>query len=308
MRKVRLGTRGSPMAVAQARKVARAIQDHTPDVTTELVTVTTSGDNWTGNLSRLGGKGAFIREIDEGLLAGDFDVAVHSMKDVPGDIPLPVGLQLAAYLPREQVHDALISRTGTPLRRMPRGARIGTSSVRRRAQLLSSYPQVSVRPIRGNVNTRLDKLLAGEFDALILASSGLARVDLERLVTELIPLNVMRPPVGSAVVVAQCRSDDADTLRVVQPMNDPRTEVCVTAERAFLRTVHGHCQSPISGYAQFIGENVVELQGAVFDLDGTTIVESHAVGDAADPYALGTRVAQDLIAQGSATLLDAIPH
>ncbi|MCA1821817.1 MAG: hydroxymethylbilane synthase, partial [Pseudonocardia sp.] len=188
MAHVRLGTRSSPMALHQAEQVAAALETLDPTVTTELIKVTTSGDQWMGDLAKLGGKGAFVREIDRSLLQGSVDLAVHCLKDIPGDVPDPQGLNFAAYLPRENIQDAVISRSGAPLTELTEGAVVGTSAVRRAAQLRLHYPHVQIKPLRGNVNTRLMRLDEGHFDAIVAAVPGLHRVGDAARITEILPL------------------------------------------------------------------------------------------------------------------------
>jgi len=197
MAHVRLGTRSSPMALHQAEQVAAALEALDPTVTTELIKVTTSGDQWMGDLAKLGGKGAFVREIDRNLLDGSVDLAVHCLKDIPGDVPAPQGLTVAAYLAREDVRDAVISRTGATLAELPEGAVIGTSAVRRAAQLRLHHPHLEIKPLRGNVNTRLMRLDEGHFGAIVAAVAGLRRVNEAHRITEILPLETMCPAVGA---------------------------------------------------------------------------------------------------------------
>ena len=308
MSHVRIGTRSSPMALHQAEQVVTAVKALNPTVTTELVKITTSGDQWMGDLAKLGGKGAFVREIDRSLLDGSIDLAVHCLKDIPGDVPVPEGLAFAAYLPREDVHDAVISRTGDPLARLPAGAVIGTSAVRRAAQLRLHYPHVEIKPLRGNVNTRLMRLDAGHFDAIVAAVAGLHRVNEAARITEILPLHTMCPAIGAGIIVLQCRAADAAVRALSARLNDAETHRHATAERAMLHALQGHCNSPIAGCASTEPNGKLSLRATVFSLDGSQWLDSHHWGVAEDPAALGYFVGADLLRQGARALIDTIAH
>jgi hydroxymethylbilane synthase len=308
MSHVRIGTRSSPMALHQAEQVVTALKALDPTVTTELVKITTSGDQWMGDLAKLGGKGAFVREIDRSLLDGSIDLAVHCLKDIPGDVPVPEGLAFAAYLPREDVHDAVISRTGDPLARLPAGAVIGTSAVRRAAQLRLHYPHVEIKPLRGNVNTRLMRLDAGHFDAIVAAVAGLHRVNEAARITEILPLHTMCPAIGAGIIVLQCRAADAAVRTLSARLNDAETHRHATAERAMLHALQGHCNSPIAGCASTESNGKLSLRATVFSLDGSQWLDSHHWGVAEDPAALGYFVGADLLRQGARALIDTIAH
>lgn len=292
------------MAIAQAERVAAALRQLMPGLHVELVLHTTGGDRWTGSLTALGGKGAFVRELDRAQLAGEFDVGVHCLKDIPGDVPLPEGLTIAAYPPREDVHDAVISRHGGGLEELPSGAVVGTSSVRRRTQLSRHWPQLQVEPVRGNTNTRLAKLDAADrFDALLLAVSGLQRIGQTARVTAVLPTEQMLPAVGAGVIAVTTRSDDPTTRDLVNRLNDPTTARAAAAERAMLRELAGHCQSPIAGLATTEADGNLRLRGAVYSSDGQTCLEACEWGD--DPEDLGRAVAAALAAKGARQLIDA---
>ncbi|MGH3977971.1 MAG: hydroxymethylbilane synthase, partial [Pseudonocardiaceae bacterium] len=248
-RMIRIGTRSSPMAVHQAEQVTAGLHAHAPHLDIELVKITTSGDMWMGDLSVLGGKGAFIREIDRALLDDEIDLAVHCLKDIPGDVPPPAGTALAAYLPREDIHDAAITATGTNLADLPEGAVVGTSSVRRAAQLRLRFPQLAIAPLRGNANTRLARLDEGHFDTIVLAMSGLHRLGLTDRVTQVLPLDVMCPPIGAGIIALQCRTTDTDLRALAAQLADADATRHATAERTMLHTLQGHCNSPIAGSA-----------------------------------------------------------
>ncbi|MFI5782872.1 hydroxymethylbilane synthase [Nocardia sp. NPDC051570] len=305
-RVIRIATRCSPMAVAQAELVAENLANL--GMPTELVKVTSAGDRWMGDLSRLGGKGAFVKEIDDALHEGRADLAVHCLKDIPGDAPLPAGLALAAYPPREDVHDAVITYLGVSLAEMPDGAVVGTSSVRRTAQLRLHYPHLTVKPLRGNVNTRLARLGEGHFDALIVAVSGLYRVEQHHRITETLPISTMCPPIGAGIIALVCRADDTELLELAGRLDDPDTHRQADAERAMLHALQGHCNSPIAGLCTTDATGRLSLHGKVFDLDGSRGLDSHHWGVPEDPQALGFFVGSDLLRQGARALIDSIPH
>jgi hydroxymethylbilane synthase len=307
-RTIRIATRSSPMALHQAEQVAASLEALDPALSTELVKVTTAGDRWMGDLAALGGKGAFIKEIDRALLGDQADLAVHCLKDIPGDIPVPDGLAFAGYLPREDIHDAVISRSGARLVDLPEGSVVGTSSVRRAAQLQLEFPQLRIEPLRGNVNTRLMRLDEGHYDVLIAAVSGLHRVDQADRITEVLSLETMCPPIGAGIIALQCRADDTDLLALGAQLNDVDTNRQADAERAMLHALQGHCNSPIAGYATTDTTGRLSLHGKVFSLDGSQWIDSHQWGVAEDPQALGFFVGSDLLRQGARALIDAIAH
>ncbi len=307
-RTIRIATRSSPMALHQAEQVATALEARDPAVSTELVKVTTAGDRWMGDLAKLGGKGAFIKEIDRALFDDQADLAVHCLKDIPGDVPIPSGLAFAGYLPREDVHDAVISRSGARLAELPEGSVVGTSSVRRAAQLRVHHPHLRVEPLRGNVNTRLLRLDEGHFDVLIAAVSGLHRVDQADRITEVLSLETMCPPIGAGIIALQCRADDTALIALGTQLNDPDTNRQADAERAMLHALQGHCNSPIAGYATTDATGRLSLHGKVFSPDGSRWLDSHHWGVAEDPQALGFFVGSDLLRQGARALIDAITH
>ncbi len=307
-RTIRIATRSSPMAVHQAEQVAAALEALDPAVGTELVKVTTAGDRWMGDLAALGGKGAFIKEIDHALLTDQADLAVHCLKDIPGDIPVPDGLAFVGFLPREDIHDAVISRSGLPLAQLPDGAVVGTSSVRRRAQLHLHYPHLRVEPLRGNVNTRLMRLEEGHFDVLIAAVSGLHRVGQAHRITETLPLETMCPPIGAGIIALQSRAGDADLIARGAQLDHADTHRQADAERAMLHALQGHCNSPIAGHATTDATGRLSLRGKVFSLDGSQWLDSHHWGVPEDPSALGFFVGADLLRQGARALINAAAH
>ncbi|WP_326555861.1 hydroxymethylbilane synthase [Micromonospora sp. NBC_01813] len=302
MQLITVGTRSSPMALAQAEQVARVLALLDPAVEIRLVPMTTSGDRWTGDLAVIGGKGAFVRELDRAQLAGEVTIAVHCLKDVPGDVALPEGVTIAAYLPREDVHDAVVSRYGGTLDELPADATVATSSPRRRAQLTARWPHLRVTAVRGNTNTRLRKLDQGEYDAMILAVAGLRRIGQTARITQVLPVEDMLPAVGAGTIVVTTRTSDTTTTRLVAQLNDPATALAATAERAMLRALTGHCHSPIGGLAH-VESNAVRLHGAVYSPDGAKQVTATMRGPHSDADDLGRRVADALLRAGARDLI-----
>ncbi|MFJ9776283.1 hydroxymethylbilane synthase [Kitasatospora sp. NPDC101157] len=305
---IRIVSRSSPMALAQVDRVRAELAALHPGLRTEVVPVTTSGDRWTGDLAQLGGKGAFTKEVDAALLAGEADVAVHCLKDVPADRPLPAGTVFAAYLRRDDIRDALVHPGGLTLAELPPGTRIGTSSVRRIAQLAASHPQLECVPIRGNANSRLAKLAAGDVDALLLAVSGLERIGEQARITEVLGVEEMCPPIGAGILVLQCREDDTATIEAVTGLGHHDTWREAAAERMFLHVLQGHCNSPISGYAKAEADGRLSLRGRVFTPDGKRVLDAHEWAGVLSPEDLGTSVALALKRQGAQELISSIPH
>lgn len=305
---IRIVSRDSPMALAQVERVRAELGARHPGIATEVVAVKTTGDKWMGDLAQVEGKGAFTKEVDAALLAGEADLAVHCVKDVPADRPLPAGTTFAAFLRRDDIRDALIHPGGLPLAQLPPGTRIGTSSVRRVAQLAAGYPHLRCVPLRGNANSRLDKLAAGEADALLLAASGLERIGRTDVITEILPPDVIMPPIGAGVLALQCREDDAELIDTVSGLGDPDTHREATAERMFLHVLQGHCNSPIAGYAKCEARGELSLRACVFTPDGKTVLNAHEWAGPLDPATLGTSVAVSLLRQGARELIDGIAH
>ncbi|WP_030832663.1 hydroxymethylbilane synthase [Streptomyces hygroscopicus] len=305
---IRIVSRSSPMALAQVERVRTELAALRPGIRTEVVPVTTSGDRWMGDLSKLGGKGAFTKEVDAALLAGEADLAVHCIKDVPADRPLPAGTVFAAYLKRDDIRDAVIHPGGLTLDEMPEGTRIGTSSVRRVAQLATTHPHVECVPMRGNANRRMEKLDAGECDALMLAVSGLERIGRTDRISEILPVDTMCPPIGAGVLGLQCREDDTETIEAVAALGDTDAWKEITAERMLLHVLQGHCNSPIAGYAKAERDGRLSLRARVFSPDGKTVLDAHEWAGPLDPATLGTSVAVALLRQGAREVIDTIPH
>lgn len=295
--KIRIGTRGSPLALAQAREVmARLVAAHRLVVNEcKLVVIKTTGDQITDRpLVEAGGKGLFTKELEEALFAGDIDLAVHSMKDMPA--LLPEGLAIAAILPREDPRDAFVSVKYSSLDELPSGAVIGTSSPRRQAQALRLRPDLRIVPLRGNVETRLRKLDEGVADATFLACAGLNRLGLAQHITARMDIETMLPAVAQGAIGIEIRADDADTAALVAPLNDAATALCVAAERAFLSRLEGSCRTPIAGYAE-LRDGALHIRGEILTPDGR---ECHAAARAGSPQSalrLGEETAADLLAR-----------
>lgn len=284
---IRIVSRDSPMALAQVERVRAELAVLHPGVRTEVVPVKTTGDKWMGALSMVEGKGAFTKEVDAALLAGEADLAVHCLKDVPADRPLPAGTTFAAFLKRDDIRDALVHPGGLTLDELPDGTRIGTFSVRRVAQLAATHPHLECVPFRGNANRRLAKLAAGEADALLLAVSGLERIGREDVISEILSPEAMMPSIGAGILALQCREGDTEVIDVVSGLGDPDTHREATAERMLLHVLQGHCNSPIAGYARMDHGGELSLRACVFTPDGKTRLNAHewAAGSTRRPWA-----------------------
>lgn len=300
---VRLGTRGSPMALWQARWVADALRQQHPGLSTELVVIRTAGDrNRRDPLPRIGGKGVFVKEIEDALWRQKIDLAVHSMKDVP--TTLPPGLHLSAVPPRDDVRDAFVGRDGQRLLGAPAGWRIGTSSLRRRAQLLAWRPDLQVQDIRGNVDTRLRKMRQGEVDGVVVAAAGMGRLGLQEEITELLPIEVMLPAVGQGALGLETVAGHwIDGL--LQALHDPSAASAVAAERAFLWHLGGGCTVPIAALAQCQGAEL-HIRGLVSTPDGSHILRQDIRGPVPEAAQLGERLAVRMRARGADTILAAL--
>ncbi len=296
------------MALHQAQQVGDSLRALEASLDTEVIKVTTAGDRWMGDLAELGGKGAFIKQIDTELLEHRADLAVHCLKDIPGEIPVPEGLAFAGYLRRDDIHDAAITTSGARLADLPEGSVIGTSSVRRTAQLRVHFPHLRVAPVRGNINTRLMRLDEGHFDGLVAAVAGMRRVGQAERITEVLPLETMCPPVGAGIIALQCREGDDYPLGLGGRLNHGETARQADAERAMLHALQGHCNSPIAGYATTGASGELTLRGEVFSPDASRWVRACHSGDPDNPHALGFFVGADLLRQGARTIIDAIPH
>lgn len=282
--------------------MADRIRELRPGTEVELVTIRTTGDVvQDASLAQIGGKGLFIKEIEESLLKGAVDIAVHSMKDLPAEIP--EGLEIAAVPPREDPRDVLISRDGRELDRMPSGARIGTGSLRRGIQIKNRMPAVAIVPLRGNLDTRIRKIETENLDGVILAAAGLRRMGWEARISQFIPVETMLPAVGQGALGIEIRRADKRAREAVARLHDPLSGREVGAERAFLKGLGGGCQFPIAGFAKLIGKRLV-LEGMVGSPDGRTMIRRKVEGAAEDGEGLGEKLAGIILALGGRDLLD----
>jgi hydroxymethylbilane synthase len=301
---IRIATRKSPLALWQAEHVAHLLETTFPGIKTELVKMTTQGDKiLDAPLAKIGGKGLFVKELEVGMLEGTADIAVHSMKDVP--VEFPGGLHLAAILSREDPTDAFVSNNYKSLKDLPPNAKIGTSSLRRQCQIKELYPNAEILTLRGNVNTRLAKLDAGDYDAIILASAGLKRLGFSDRITERLDTIVSLPAIGQGAIGIECRVDDAEINAMLQQLHDPETGLAVLAERAMNARLSGGCQVPIAGYAEII-DGQIFMRGLVGNPDGSVIYRSEYRGDPAQAEFIGKKIAEDLLAQGADKVLQAL--
>ena len=301
-RTIRIGTRGSQLALTQSRWVQGCMQRQLPDCEVDLVTITTSGDRFVEQpLSLIGGKGLFVKEIEEALQSGAIDCAVHSMKDVPGE--LAPGLVIAAVPPREDVRDVLITRQGLRLEQLPQGARLGTSSLRRMALVRAARPDLEVLNLRGNVDTRLRKLDRGDFAAIILAAAGLNRLGIKREgVAFCDPLDFL-PAIGQGALAIESRADEVADL--LAPLDEAMTHTAVIAERAFLARAGGSCRTPLAAYATISGEEL-DLRALIASPDGKQVVRGRRCGPKVSANGLGVSLAEELLAKGGAEILQAL--
>jgi hydroxymethylbilane synthase len=298
---LRVGSRGSKLALWQAQWVQAALSRLNPGITTELVIIKTKGDKILDvPLAKVGGKGLFVKEIEEALLDGRIDIAVHSMKDMPADIP--DGLTIGAVPQRADARDAFISLDYNTPTDLPTNAKVGTSSLRRSAQLLHLRPDIHIRPLRGNLNTRLNKLKDSELDAVILAAAGLQRLDLADRIRTMLPMQEMLPAVGQGALCIESRAQDDALMPLLSALNHGETHMAIQAERSFLARLEGGCQVPIAAYAVCKEENL-QITGLVAELDGSRIIKSDLCGPRREAQSLGLRLAEKLIAQGADDIL-----
>jgi len=304
-RHLRIATRKSPLALWQAEYVkGRLLQLH-PDLQISLVTFTTRGDKILDTpLAKVGGKGLFVKELEVAMLEGRADIAVHSMKDVP--MEFPEGLGLSVICEREDSRDAFVSNRFSSLEDLPPGSHVGTSSLRRQTQLLERFPQHTVGSLRGNVQTRLSKLDAGEFDAIVLATAGLVRLEMEDRIQQRIAPEVFLPAGGQGAVGIECRVDDEELQSLLQPLHHEATAICVRAERAMNRRLEGGCQVPIGCYAIPVPDGKLWLRGLVGSPDGARVLRAEVTGSPEDPEAIGILLAETLLAQGAAEILNEV--
>jgi hydroxymethylbilane synthase len=300
-----IATRGSALALWQAEHVKARLASVAPEVAVEFNVIKTSGDKILDvPLAKVGGKGLFVKEIEQALLDHEADLAVHSMKDVPAE--LAPGLVLAAVSSREVPWDALCARTPVTIDTLPHGARVGTSSMRRQCQLLARRPDLQIAMLRGNVPTRIRKLDDGEFDAVVLAAAGLTRLGLAHRITQELPIDVSIPAVAQGVLGLETRGDDARTAELIRrAIHDPAEDRRVAAERAFLARMGGSCQTPLAAHALAGGDGSLRILGLCGMPDGTRILRAEVTGPAGDAVRLGEQLADDLLAQGADQILAA---
>jgi hydroxymethylbilane synthase len=298
---LKIGTRGSKLALTQSRWVKEKVEGKHPGVQVELVKIKTTGDKILDSpLSQIGGKGLFVKEIEEALINKHVDVAVHSMKDVPAE--LPEALTLSVFPEREDPRDALISLGNLTLDQLSRGAKVGTSSLRRAAQLLHIRRDLAIVPLRGNVDTRLRKLESGELSAIILATAGLKRLGFEDRISQVISSEHILPAIGQGALGLEVRREDEQTISLINFLNHKPTEITVRAERAFLRKLQGGCQVPVAGFARLDGETV-HLTGMVAELDGTRLLRDDMTGEVNQAEKIGNTLAGRLLDAGADKIL-----
>ncbi|NLW45026.1 MAG: hydroxymethylbilane synthase [Syntrophomonadaceae bacterium] len=301
MRKIRVGTRGSRLAIWQTDFVINKLLELDDRLEIEKVIIKTTGDKFLDvALSRIGDKGLFIKEIEKELLDGSIDMAVHSMKDMPTRIT--EGLAIGAVLPRENSKDVLLSRDNRKLAELPVGAAVGTSSLRRKAQLLALRPDLNIVDLRGNIDTRIRRLQNGELDAIVLAAAGVIRLGYEELVAE--ELEII-PAVGQGAIAVEIRDDDTDIRELVEKLDDRSTRLAIAGERAFLAALEGGCQIPI-GCGGSVRDDFLTLEGLVSDLEGKQVFRSRLSGPAAEAEDLGRKLALELVSRGAGAVLEQI--
>ena len=301
---LKIATRQSPLALWQANYVKNRLQQLYPDLTIELVPMVTKGDVILDSpLAKIGGKGLFVKELENALLTKEADIAVHSMKDVP--MQFPEGLELAVICQREDPRDAFVSHSYRTFAELPQGAVVGTSSLRRQCQLKALRPDLDIRSLRGNVGTRLSKLDNGDYDAIILASAGLIRLGLADRIASFIDVEQSLPAAGQGAVGIECRTDDVQVQALLAPLADAETTYCVRAERAMNNHLQGGCQVPIGGYA-VLQQGQLYLRALVGDIDGSRIIRAEGKSAVENAEVLGVQIAEQLLAQGADKILQAI--
>jgi len=301
---IRIATRKSPLAMQQAEFIKSQLLKHHPELKVELKGFSTEGDRFLATpLAKIGGKGLFVKELEQAMLNNEADIAVHSMKDMP--VEIPQGLSLQAICERHDPRDAFVANAYNSLADLPRGAVIGTSSLRRSCQVLALRPDLKLVSLRGNINTRLRKLDEGEFDAIILAAAGLKRLNFAERIKQLLKPPEFLPAVGQGALGIECRSDDNPLHKLLAKLIHEETTQCVLAERAMNYYLHGGCQVPIAGYAT-VDAGQICLQGLVGKPDGSRVLRSKMQGPINQPEQLGKRVAEDLLAQGAQAILEEV--
>ncbi|PID74052.1 MAG: hydroxymethylbilane synthase [Desulfobacterales bacterium] len=300
-----IGTRGSRLALWQSEWVKMEIERRFPGVTVELEIIRTRGDRILDvPLAKVGGKGLFVKEIEDALLSGRVDMAVHSMKDMPAKIP--EGLVIGAVPKREDPRDALICASASGLSELPEGAKVGTASLRRSAQLLAARPDLQISSLRGNLDTRLKKLETGGFDAIVLAAAGLKRMEMDNRISEHLPVETVLPAVGQGALCVEIRENDPEVAPIMAALDDPETRTVVLGERAFLHRLEGGCQTPIAGHGHLDENGVFHMTGLVASLDGKTVIREDTSGPGAESESLGRDLADLLRERGAAEILASV--
>ncbi|HNQ19285.1 MAG TPA: hydroxymethylbilane synthase [Smithellaceae bacterium] len=299
---IKVGTRGSKLALAQTNSVIEALKKVAPEIEVEICVIRTSGDIMQDvSLAQIGGQGVFVKEIEEALLARSIDLAVHSMKDVPGETP--EGLIFAAVMEREDARDVLVSRGNVKMEFMPKGARIGTGSLRRAAQIKAMLPDVSIMPLRGNIDTRLKKIETENLTGVILAAAGMKRMGYLEKITQYLPVELMLPAVGQGALGLEIRMQDTQLSELCAKMNDEQTAAEVAAERAYLRALGGGCRLPIAAYGLLEGKRLT-LEGILAAPNGSTVIRDKVWGEIGQAEELGKKLADLILEKGGKRLLD----
>ena len=299
--KIRIATRKSPLALWQANFVKQNLLLAHKDLTVELIPMVTQGDIILDSpLSKIGGKGLFVKQLEQAILNNEADIAVHSIKDIPAQFP--EGLMLATICQRDEVRDAFVANKYASLNDLPEGAIVGTSSLRRQCQLRSHFPHLIIKNLRGNVGTRLNKLDDEQYDAIILASVGLKRLSLEHRITQYIDTDLMLPAVGQGAIGIESRTDDKQILDIISVLDDKKSRACIQAERAMNNALQGGCQVPIAGYCRLNNDELV-LQGLVGRVDGSKIIKQQITGFINEAESLGEKLAKQLLNQGADLIL-----
>ena len=306
LKTISIATRKSPLALWQAEHVKAQLQQHHPELKVDLVSMQTQGDRILDKpLSLVGGKGLFIKELEQALYEHRADIAVHSMKDVT--IDMPEGLQLPVILERENPHDAFISEKYKRISDLPQAAVVGTSSLRRKCQLMAWRGDLNIKDLRGNVGTRLNKLDDGEYDAIILAAAGVIRLGLEDRISEIIPVDIILPAIGQGAIGIQMRTGDNDVMEMLASLNHKTTQQRVETERVVSRRLFGGCQLPIAAYCE-IGQETVKISGMVGRIDGSEIIRDSVVGHLQERESLGLQLAETLLKNGADDILKDYLH
>ena len=299
--KIRIATRKSPLALWQANFVKQNLLLAHKDLTVELIPMVTQGDIILDSpLSKIGGKGLFVKQLEQAILNNEADIAVHSIKDIPAQFP--EGLMLATICQRDEIRDAFVANKYASLNDLPESAIVGTSSLRRQCQLRSHFPHLIIKDLRGNVGTRLNKLDDEQYDAIILASVGLKRLSLEYRITQYIDTDLMLPAVGQGAIGIESRTDDKQILDIISVLDDKKSRTCIQAERAMNNALQGGCQVPIAGYCRLNNDELI-LQGLVGRVDGSKIIKQQIMGYINEAESLGEKLAQQLLNQGADLIL-----